>query len=207
MIPVTKQFSVRFITNHIFKAKYIFTEILRALLIAALPIFIITYLLISRAITAKRLAKNTNNKQFDQAVNDMQKEYKQRKKTNTLLRGTDNRIINKWMSFGGGFYGLMAFSTYIVIEAKEIFFFFLKLGSLQWSEILSGISIAMFVELLKNAIFNLVDAFLWFIYWPKQIYMLNGWLWLLAAYFGYLIGTRLGERFPINKPIKKVFKG
>jgi hypothetical protein len=183
-----------------------FIEILRAASFAAIPVLIIAYLMVSRAILSNRLARFADNKSLKSAMEDMSKKYKEDKKKKTDVQGINQGIINKWLYFGGGFYGLMAFITYVAIEGREIAAFVGKLFDLKWSQLLSSVSFQLLVDMLVESTLNLVDAFLWFRYWPDEINMKNGWYWLLAAYLGYLLGARLAEKYPMRYSLKDVFK-
>jgi hypothetical protein len=54
------------------------------------------------------------------------------------------------------------------------------------------------VDVLVNSIMNMVDAFIWFLYWPEQISMSNGWIWLFMAYAGYNLG-RWGAEWVLDR--------
>ena len=101
-------------------------------------------------------------------------------------------LANKWLSFGGGFYGLVAVLTYIIVEAQEIFDLFSMPES--GSEIFSGISIGMLVNFFIDSLMNFVTAISWPVYW-----MNTGnapfWKWFLAAYGGYITGKTLVKTY------------
>lgn len=183
-----------------------FIEIMRASLFSGLPIFIISYAMVSRAILSNRLGHFSDSKSLQSAMKNMSKEYKEDKKAKTNMEGNSHLILNKWLYFGGGFYGLMAFTTYFFIEAKEIIEFIGKLFNLNWSQLWSSVSFNLLIDLFINAIRNLIDAFVWFHYWYGEINMKNGWYWLIAAYLGYLLGARLAERYPLRIKFKHVLK-
>lgn len=184
---------------------HMFIELLRVVFFAAVPVCIISYLLISGAKRKQRLATFYTKKDLDAAHKQMLSDYKKNKKQ-ANSEHKKQLVLNKWMYFGGGFYGLMALSTYAVIEVKEVYAYCIKLFDLNWSQVFSSFSISMLVDLLVNAILNIVDAFLWFIYWPKHVHMMNGWYWLLAAYLGYLLGAKLVQAFPRNYSLLDLFR-
>jgi hypothetical protein len=109
---------------------------------------------------------------------------------------TNNYLHSKWVSFGGGFYGLMALITFTVIEVREIVAFVASLDSFQ--ALIDLLSINTLVDVLVNSIMNMVDAFIWFLYWPEQISMSNGWIWLFMAYAGYNLG-RWGAEWVLDR--------
>jgi hypothetical protein len=181
-------------------------EAIRASLYAGIPILIITYLLVSRAIVSNRLDDFSDTKSFNLAMKNMSKQYKADKKNNDVS-SKNNKVLNKWLYFGGGFYGLMALITYFYIEIGEIFDFIGKLFQLNLSQLLSQVSINLLVDMLINAIRNLVDAFVWFNYWDGKIVMKNGWYWLIAAYIGYLLGAQIAKREPFTLKFRDILKG
>lgn len=101
---------------------------------------------------------------------------------------SNNALHAKWLSFGGGYYGLMALLTFAVIEAKQIFHFVMNFPG--WQALRDMLNVQDMVDLLVDQIMNMVDAFVWFIYWQNQIDMQNGWVYLGLSYLGYYLGNR-----------------
>src|SRR5690554_3823139 len=62
-------------------------------------------------------------------------------------------LANKWLSFGGGFYGLVAVLTYIIVEAQEIFDLFNMPGE---GDVFSGIGIGMLVRFFIDSLLNFI---------------------------------------------------
>ena len=106
-------------------------------------------------------------------------------------RPSNNYIHKKWLSFGGGYYGLVALLTLIYIEGREIFGLYLIREQLP--ELLAALDRDAAVEIIKSQVMNMVDAFIWFQYWPNEISMSNGWIWLGISYAGYYGGNKLAE--------------
>ncbi|MEM7019034.1 MAG: hypothetical protein AAF512_17040 [Pseudomonadota bacterium] len=95
-------------------------------------------------------------------------------------------LHSKWTEFGGGFYGLMALITFIVIEGKQIYTFLAAATGADY--FLEKINLFTPILIIIDSIKNAIIAFLWFTYWPDQIVMVNGWVWLIVAYVGYQLG-------------------
>ena len=136
----------------------------------------------------------------------MKKQYKSEKKGFDFRKSPSQHVIDKWLYFGGGFYGLMAFVTYMYIEVGQIISFFGRLFSLNLSQLFSSISINMLVNLFIDAIMNLVDAFVWFNFWMKEIEMMNGWVWLVCTYLAYLAGVKTAQHYPFKYRFSELFK-
>jgi hypothetical protein len=102
-------------------------------------------------------------------------------------------LHSKWMEFGGGFYGVVAFFTYVVVELGEFRDFFANFSDLFRGELVSMI-VQFFVESLKN----FVTAIAWPAYWLQRIHS-EQWLWVIGAYGGYWLGARAAFRFRQNR--------
>ena len=106
----------------------------------------------------------------------------------------DNRdlISKKWAKFGGGFYGIVAFFTYIVIEVTEIATMIINVGGL-W-DFVKQLDIGVIINIFVEALLNFIAAMIWPVYWLDRIDSSQPWLWFVAAYAGYLAGLQLAQR-------------
>ena len=98
-------------------------------------------------------------------------------------------LHNKWMAFGGGFYGVVALFTYLVIETIEVRDFLVKLPNV-FEHGLINLLLTLFIESLKN----FITAIIWPAYWLRRLAG-EPWLWLIGAYAGYWLGTHAAFRF------------
>lgn len=98
-------------------------------------------------------------------------------------------LHSKWMEFGGGFYGVVAFFTYALIELGEIRDFFAN-----FSDLFSGGLISMLVQFFIESLKNFIAAIAWPAYWLGRIHS-DQWLWIIGAYGGYWLGARAAFRF------------
>jgi hypothetical protein len=191
----------------------IIIEAIRAAALGALPIACFTFLTVQWAIVsgripkfsdakdlaaqykkqradikeAKRLAKE-NKKTGQPEIEQGQQEHKQQENTPFFHKRKGGDIMfNKLLFFGGGFYGTMALFTYLIIEVLEILSFFGKMVDLtNWH---FTFSIQFLVDLFVNSIMNIVAAFIWFKTLPEYVDVNNGFVWIGAAYLGYLGGV------------------
>ena len=173
-------------------------SIFSAFLFAFIPLFAVSYLLIAWALKSGKMGDFKDRKGFENAVKSMRDERQKIKKDKSKAKKQDeeNLIARKWFDFGGGFYGLMALITYTYIEVIEVFQFIGKLADLTIAKILSNLGFDILVAFIINSVMNLVSAFIRFIYWPQEIGMSNGWVWLVAAYLGYLAGGKIARERP-----------
>jgi hypothetical protein len=110
-----------------------------------------------------------------------------------------NPVHKKWLAFGGGFYGVISLLTYVVIELDEIRDFFVQFHGIV--NFFQEISFGMLIRLLVDSILNFIWAITWPIYWLNWVPGNYAWIWLVAAYAGYWMGSRLAFRnSPENAP-------
>jgi hypothetical protein len=181
-------------------------EFFRALLLAGLPVGLASYFLFTWALRRRQPGAVTSLKQVEQELKRQSKELSQQKKqqkragvANMLAEGAHlsraaqlDLVHNKWLAFGGGFYGVVGLLTYAVVELADLRDFLLGFESV-WM-LISGLSLQMLVELLVNALRNFVVAFAWPVYWLAEIHSSHVWLWFAAAYAGYWAGARFALR-------------
>lgn len=156
-------------------------ELIKAILIAGLPVALISYYLIM--LTRKKTQlKSTNAKQL-------------KKELQTIVIQHDNQepfwqsmLQKKFIKFGGGFYGILTLITYLHIEIHQLIQF---VGNFSGFEGMfeSGI-LSFIIGLIIEAVTNLVTAFMWPVYWPEFLPIGSLWVWLIVAVVGHTIATR-----------------
>jgi hypothetical protein len=190
----------------------IIIEAIRAAVLGALPVACFTFLIVQWSIVSGRLPKFSDAKdlqaQYKKIRNEI-KEAKRKAKRNAKQKkqagGSEKErhqqenqpffhkrkggdlLYAKLIFFGGGFYGTMALFTYLIIEVDEILKFFGKIIDVtHWH---FTFSIQFVVDLFINSIMNIVAAFIWFQTLPNYVDVKNGFVWIVAAYLGYLGGV------------------
>jgi len=183
-------------------------ETLRALWAMALPVGLFSFALVWWSMSRGHLKGEGGVRGLTREIKAISTADKQRKKLKKqhdkaskrnlaelpeLPQETRSRdpVYDKWMKFGGGFYGVVAFYTYLVVEWNEIVDFIAGFGGF-WA-MLQRISIGAAIEMLVNSIVNLVAAFVWPVYWLTHLPGRQPWLLLIAAYVGYWLGIRLAQ--------------
>lgn len=170
-------------------------ELFRALLMAAVPVGAFTYLLIWWGLRSGYFQHTTKLKLLEDEVSRQAKARSKKKKKDKTGEPVQHEpgpkfdpVHNKWLAFGGGFYGTVALMTFGVIEAGEIFGFFadLRANLGRLAELSIGLLVEVFIDQLKN----FVSALAWPWYWMNEIRTGDIWLWFLAAYAGYWLGAR-----------------
>lgn len=146
-----------------------------------LPLFILSFALVWWALWRGRVEGDTH-KAIQQSIADLGKRQKDKEDPEKV-----DPALGKWFSFGGGFYGLVALYTWILIEWDDVFDFIMNLDDLVLRFDLS-ILILLFIE----SIMNFVWAIAWPIYWLQRAD--NPWIWFGVAYAGYWLGIQAARR-------------
>jgi nitrogen fixation-related uncharacterized protein len=164
-------------------------EILRALLMAAVPIGAFTFALVWWALRGGYFEEVVNP---DKLQDNMEATDEARKRRGKKKRVYRHPVQKKWASFGGGFYGIVAFFTWSVIEVQDIVATITGFGGL--TDFLRQLNVGLIVDMFLEAIFNFVAAVTWPLYWMSSIDAQYSWVWFLAAYAGYWQGLKLARR-------------
>jgi hypothetical protein len=192
-------------------------ESIRAVFGAGIPIGITSFLLMWWAMKHEYFGSVSSLKDLESRVKAHTRANKERKKNEkknkktaksgkgeitatTLITGSGkklNLVHNKWLAFGGGFYGVVALWTYIVIELVEIRDFLVNLGG--FFAMMSNISFELLIGLLINSLMNFVWAIAWPGYWIGEIRSDHVWVWLLVAYFAYRLGFKFALKLHNSK--------
>lgn len=180
-------------------------ELLRALLLAGVPVGAASYFLFSWALRRRFAGTATTLKAVERELKRESKERSRQEKGRrrgvaaVLAEGAhfsrDSQldfVHNKWLAFGGGFYGVVALITYAVVELGELWDFAMQFGNF-WV-MLTQLGLQTLISLLVNAARNFVLAIAWPAYWLSGIHSQYVWLWFVAAYAGYWGGARLAVK-------------
>jgi hypothetical protein len=183
-------------------------ELIRAIFQAGLPVGLTSYLLVWWALKSDYLGSVASLKDVDREIKRLSKaksEEKKRKKSKKKKESglavedlgdpgapTMNPVHNKWMAFGGGFYGSVALLTYLVVELGEIREFLAGLDSI--AALFSRLGVDLLIRLIINSLLNFLTAIAWPLYWLAEIDGRYLWLWLVVAYGGYYGGARFALR-------------
>lgn len=190
-------------------------EFFRALLLAGLPVGLTSYFLFSWALRRRPPAAVTSLKALQRELKQQSKEKAKRKKANkrdfaaVLAEGAHfsrdsqlDLIHNKWLTFGGGFYGVVGLLTYAVVEFSELWDFAMGFENV-WA-LIAQFGLNTLVNLLLEALRNFIVAIAWPAYWMSEIQTGRIWLWFVVAYAGYWAGARLAlqrsSRRPATRP-------
>ena len=164
-------------------------EVLRAVLLAAVPICAFTFALVWWALKNGHFGEALD---ADKLKGEMAAMAKAHKKSGRAERRLQHPLQRKWASFGGGFYGIVAFFTWVVIEAQDIIATISGFGG--FGDFLRQLNVGLIVDMFLEAIFNFIAAVTWPFYWMASIDAQYSWIWFVAAYAGYWQGLRMAQR-------------
>jgi len=167
------------------------TEAIWALALVGIPIGLFTLAIVW---WAKRNGHLQDANSGDEIARELKAMSKGKVKPEDDNRGL---IHKKWAKFGGGFYGIVAFFTYIVIEVTEIATMIMDFGGL-WG-FLKSLNVGVIVNVFIEALVNFIAAMVWPAYWINKIDTNQPWVWFVAAYAGYWLGLRVAERLHKGK--------
>ena len=168
------------------------SEFFRAVFFAGIPVGLVSCGLVWWAIRSEYLEKTTSLKALEKGVSQLSKAQSKKNKNKGVASKKLNPVHHKWMKFGGGFYGVVALMTFVIVELGEIASFF---GN--FSEnigLFSRLSLDLVINFFIDSVMNFVTAIAWPWYWMQTIDSSDFWVWFLAAYGGYWIGAKAALR-------------
>ena len=156
-------------------------EILKAIFLAGIPIALFSYYLIVLT-SSKEELKASNSK-----------ELKIELKTKTFVKDEEDNIFKqmlrkKFLKFGGGFYGVLTFITYIHIEIYQLLDFMKSFSG--FKNFIDDLGWKMIFNFFLEAIMNMISAFLWPFYWVKIMPIGSFWIWIIIAIIAHSAATR-----------------
>ena len=160
------------------------TEIFTAAFKAGIPVGLMAYMLVWWALRNGYLNETGSVKAIEKEVKRLAKDKESKLKADPVHK--------KWLSMGGGFYGVVAVLTWLFLELGEILDFITSFDG--FSDLANSFSVNMLVGLFIEAIRNSFLALAWPVYWLSDIRGDYIWIWFILAYAGYWLGSQLALR-------------
>ena len=157
-------------------------EYIEAAIKLAIPVMMMSWWVHSWLVRNGLVDPKSSQKETEEAVKNIRKSDEQ------ASSDTGDFWTRRWLKFGGGFYGLTALWTFVVIEIKD--FFWLITHPQQAIELLSSGFVNVLVAFLQNQAMNFVQAFTWIVNWSGHGFSL---IWFFAAYGGFYVGMKLAK--------------
>jgi hypothetical protein len=152
-----------------------------ALFQAAIPVGLASFVMVWWALKQGYLEQKDDIGSVRLAVRKMAKRRKGEKVSY-------NPVHDKWLSLGGGFYGIAGLLTYVLVEWRDVSGIVLDLGGL--TEFIQQFDIGVVVNIFVESLLNFITAVTWPLYWLSHIDSEYAWIWIVAAYVGYWIGLK-----------------
>lgn len=167
-------------------------EVLKAALLVGVPVAAFTLVLVRWSLQRGHLKEFSDTGALRRELKAMSgSRKKDKKKTDVKESEKLHPLQKKWMKFGGGFYGVVAFFTYIVIEVREVIDTIAHLGG--FFDFLASLDLSLIIQMFVQALLNFVSAMIWPAYWMQRIQTQHVWVWFGLAYAGYWGGLKLAQ--------------
>lgn len=166
-------------------------DMLKAILFVGVPVCAFSFLMIYYAYLKNYLSTDV---EFKHAF---KKEHQQHSTLSKEHKKNLQFFHSKWVTFGGGFYGLIALLTFMVIELLQIVNYWLSVTS--WQDVTALFTLGAIIEMFVDSIINMVKAALWFTYWPDVFNTPNFILLVIIAYLGYQYGAKLAKDYVLKQ--------
>jgi hypothetical protein len=165
-------------------------DLVKAIFFAGLPVQIFTFIMVYYAYHKGYLSSDVNIRDAFKDKKQPDKKLSKANKKNLLF------LHSKWITFGGGFYGLLALLTFIYIEIEQTVQFLITATG--WQSFANLLTFDAIIAIIIESFVNMIKALLWFSYWPDVIDMQNIAIWFIAAYIGYRFGANLAQRYVLH---------
>jgi hypothetical protein len=173
-----------------------FLTFLEATIKLGIPMVVLSWIIFTWLYGGGELDRGADRKSIGLQVKLIKKSFKKKKDG-----GTSHYMVEKWMWFGSGFYGLAGLWTFAVIEIADVLRVVFNPSTI--ADTFDDGLVSAVVDIAANQLSNLVTAFVWFGYWADDGII----VWLVVAYVGYWIGVELarrGEDLPIQELLGKL---
>jgi hypothetical protein len=148
----------------------------------------------SKALSRKNRKKRSDNESEARPLLHAESGREESAENETPGRGSPgpDLLHRKWMKFGGGFYGVVAFYTWLVIEYRDIAGFIEQFNGL--GGFLANLGPSLLVSIFVESLLNFIAAMVWPATWLTDLRGELVVVWLIAAWLGYRVGTQLALR-------------
>jgi hypothetical protein len=163
-------------------------EVFWALLMVGVPIAVFTLALVWWALRGGHFKETLDTRALEREMKAMAKTSKKKEPGDAVAQ---HPLQKKWATFGGGFYGIVAFFTYIVVEVIEITTTIINFGG--FIGFLKQLDIGIIIDMIIEALTNFITAMVWPVYWMDRIETDQTWIWFVVAYGGYWLGLKQAQ--------------
>ena len=158
-------------------------NLLHAIVELGLPVAALSWLLFYRLYSRGELQRDADRKAIRAGLKQIRQESKKSKMP------VDSILQKKWMRFGGGFYGLAALWTLIVIEVGGAAATIAHPSSIE--TMFKGGLFDFIINWVVNQFSTFLQALLWFNWWAQRGQSQAA--WFVVALIGYTAGLELAR--------------
>lgn len=167
---------------------YFLIEVIWALVLVGVPIALFTLAIVWWALQRGFFKEILDTKALGREIKGLSRKNKKNK---TEVSAKQHPVQKEWARFGGGFYGIVAFFTYLVVEVTEIATMVMDFGG--FTDFLKNLNFSLIINILVEGLTNFITAMIWPLYWMKRIDTDQTWIWFVMAYMGYWAGLKLAQ--------------
>jgi hypothetical protein len=164
-------------------------DVLQAILFVGIPVGVFSFLMVYFSYQKGYLSTDIELKDAFKKNNNTGSSLSRKHKKELLF------LHSKWVTFGGGFYGLIALLTFIVIELTQLFNFLFSITG--WQSITALFSLDTLIAMIIDSIKNMIQAAVWFSYWPGKFNTENFVVWIFIAYICYRFAAKYAMRYTV----------
>ena len=176
------------------------SEILNAFTLA-LPVAAISFAMVWWALHKGLLKEKEKFHALKQEIRAMSKAARNSKKSKKKDRPDMHPVQRKWLKFGGGFYGIVAMYTYVLVEWQELVSFVSGFGG--FGAFIRNLGIDVIIRIFIEGLMNFVTAISWPLYWMGELGSGQIWVWLGVTYAGYWLGMKSAQHLSIRQQVNK----
>ena len=176
-------------------------QLFAAIFKLALPVGVLSFIMVWWSLQDGRLSETENvralRKEIDALGKQKKKEKKERKEAKKSgakppeKAANSNIIHDKWLKFGGGFYGIVAMYTYGIVEFNELRTFIASFGGFR--AFLGSLNVGVIVNIFVEGLKNFITAITWPVFWMSEFGAERIWIWGGIAYGAYWLGMRTAQ--------------
>jgi hypothetical protein len=167
---------------------YFLIEVIWALVLVGVPIALFTLAIVWWALQRGFFKETLDTRALEREIKSLSRKNKKNK---TEASANQHPVQKEWAKFGGGFYGIVAFFTYLVVEVTEIATTIMDFGGFR--DFLKNLNFSLIINILIEGLTNFITAMIWPLYWMKRIDTDQTWIWFAMAYMGYWAGLKLAQ--------------
>jgi hypothetical protein len=167
---------------------YFLIEVIWALVLVGVPIALFTLAIVWWALQRGFFKETLDTRAL---VREIKSLSRKNKKNKIEASANQHPVQKEWAKFGGGFYGIVAFFTYLVVEVTEIATMIMDFGG--FKDFLKNLNFSLVINILIEGLTNFITAMIWPLYWMKRIDTDQTWIWFAMAYMGYWAGLKLAQ--------------